>query len=89
MLDKSNVIFATVPANCTDPLQPSVVSVNKAAKGVPSQTVPAVKFVQLESKTTAQADDLALSVVKPLIVHVKWMMGIHDYMHTHTEIIKN
>ena len=91
MLDKNNVVFAIVPANCTDRLQPLDVSVNKAAKECLrrqfQQWYSEKVCVQLESKTAAQSVDLAMSVVKPL--SVKWMIGVYDYMHTHPEIIKN
>ena len=91
MLDKNNVVFAIVPANCTDRLQPLDVSVNKAAKECLrrqfQQWYSEKVCVQLESKTAAQSVDLAMSVVKPL--SVKWMIGVYDYMRTHPEIIKN
>ena len=91
ILDKNNILFAIVPANCTDRLQPLDVSVNKAAKECLrrqfQQWYSDKVCQQLEEGKKATSIDLRMSVVKPL--SVKWMIGVNDYLKSHPEIIKN
>ena len=90
MLEAHHILVVTVPANCTDRLQPFDVSVNKAAKEfLRSQFQEWQICQQLQTGTSSavQPVDLRMSVVKPL--GAGWMIGLYDHMKSKPEIIKN
>ena len=87
MLDKSKILFAVVPANCTDRLQPLDVSVNKAAKEClrrQFQQWYSDRVCKLLKEKRAVSVDLSMSMVKPLSVY--WLIGVYDYLKSHPEI---
>ena len=91
LLEQSNLSVVTIPAHCTDRLQPMDVSVNKAVKSFLqnefqewySQTI----CQQLNEGTSVTPVDLRLSVIKPL--GAKWMIKLYDYMRLNPDIIRN
>ena len=90
MLEAHHILVVTVPANCTDRLQPLDVSVNKGAKEfLCSQFQEWYSEQQLQTGTSSavQPVDLQMSVVKPL--GAGWMIGLYDHMKSMPEIIKN
>ena len=84
LLDSNDINVIMIPPNCTDRLQPLVVSVNKSVKEFLRQ-----KFhswyaecvsTQLNGTKAKEPVDLCLSVVKPL--GAKWLVDLYDYMKT-------
>ena len=86
LLDKNNILYAIVPANCTDCLQPLDVSINKAAKECLRR-----QFQEWYSNNVCQqleeGKKATATVVKPL--SVKWLISVNDYIKSHPEMIKN
>ena len=94
LLDKNNVHFVIVPANCTDRLQPLDVSVNKAAKEFLrrkfQQWYSDQVYTQIKNGTSEKAAvnvDLKLSIIKPL--GAQWLIDLYDYFKSNTDIIQN
>ena len=91
LLEENNVCVVTVPANCTDRLQPMDINVNKAAKNFLRQQFQewyANKIgEQLSDKEEMAPVDLKLSIMKPL--GGRWMIKLYDYLKSKPEIIQN
>ena len=91
LLEENNIHRVTVPANCTDRLQPLDISVNKSAKEFLRRQFHewyAEQIChQLEQNVPATPVDLKLSIMKPL--GAKWMMKLYDYFKANPDIIVN
>jgi hypothetical protein len=90
ILNKNNILFVVVPANCTDRLQPLDVSVNKAAKEClrrQFQQWYSERVCKLLEEKKEASINLCMSVVKPL--SVSWLIGVYDYLKSRPEITKN
>ena len=90
LLVKNNIDVVTVPANCTDRLQPLDASANKAAKDFVRSQFQKWYSEQLQkqmSKGVKEPVDLRLSVVKP--VAAEWFVKLHDYLLSKPNIIIN
>jgi len=90
LLDQNNILYAFIPANCTDKLQPLDLTINKAAKNFMRS-----KFQEWYGNTICQQlddgvceeEDLRLSRMKPL--SAKWVIEMAEYFITHPGIILN
>ena len=91
MLQKNNIDIVTIPANCTDRLQPLDISVNKAAKSFMRGQFQTwySKQISLQMKIGGANDpvDLCLSVV--MSVSSQWFVNLYDYLLSKPDIIKN
>lgn len=92
LLEENNISIVTVPANCTDRLQPLDVSVNKPAKNFLREQFQDWYATQICDQLKADKDaskfvDLKLSIMKPL--GAKWMVSMYDYFLSKPEIIRN
>ena len=95
MLQRNNILYALVPANCTDRLQPLDVSVNKAAKEFlrsKFQMWYAENITDDSRGDSPTSDnfhpvDLKLSVMKP--IGARWMIELYDYLKSKPSIIIN
>ena len=89
-LDNNNINVLLIPPNCTDRLQPLDISVNKAAKeflrGKFQKWYAQEVCSQFQSGERTPVD-LRMSVVKPL--GLQWMIGLHDYLKSKPDIIRN
>ena len=87
---KNNIDVVTVPANCTDHLQPLDASVNKAAKDFVSNQFQKWYSEQLQKqmrKGVKEPVHLRLSVMKP--VAAEWFVKLHEYLLSKPNIIIN
>ena len=90
LLDRSNILYVIIPANCTDKLQPLDLSVNEAAKDFMWK-----QFQQWYGRIISQqrADgicedvDLWLSRMKPILA--MWAIKVAKYFTSHPGIIVN
>ena len=92
LLEQNSIDIVTIPANCTDRLQPLDISVNKAAKSFMHDQFQTwyAQQVQLQMKdggTTNEPVDLRLSIVKP--ISARWLVNLYDYLVSKPDIIKN
>ena len=90
ILEENNILYVTIPNNCTDRLQPLDLSVNKPAKDFVR-----TKFrewyggkvcKQLEEGVNEEVD-MRMSNMKPLTAH--WMMDLHHHLASRPSIIIN
>ena len=80
----------SVPANCTDRLQPLDVGVNKATKNFMHDQFQRWYAKQIQQQVHDNVKtpvDLRLSVIKPL--SGRWFVQLSDYLKAHPDIIKN
>ena len=92
LLEEHNVRVVMVLANCTDPLQPLDISVNKSIKVFLRQEFQNwysdCLCAQLQGgESNPEPIDLKLSSIKPL--GAQWMIKAHDYVKSHPEIVVN
>ena len=93
MLEAHHILVVTVPANCTDRLQPLDVSVNKAAKEFLRNqfqewySEKICQQLQTGTSSAVQPVDLRITIVKPL--GAGWMISLYDHMKSKPEIINN
>ena len=88
LLEENNILFVTVPNNCTDRLQPLDLSVNKPAKDYVR-----AKFREwYGSQICKQLNDdikedvdMRMSVMKPITA--RWMIDLHGYLSSRPSII--
>lgn len=90
MLEDNNILYVTVPNNCTDRLQPLDLSVNKPAKDFLrerfQQWYGAEICQQLDRCVTEQVD-MRMSVMKPLAA--QWVVELHSHLTARPNIIIN
>jgi hypothetical protein len=92
ILETNSIHFVTVPANCTDKLQPLDLSVNKAAKDFLklqfSEWYSEQIFKNVEDGTSSPTPvNLNLATLKPL--GAKWMVSLYDYLKANPHICRN
>ena len=90
-LEDNNILFAEVPANCTDRLQPLDLSVNKPIKSYMKRLfqlwyAEEVKKQLKGNSTAAKVIDLKLSILKPL--GLKWLEEACHYIERN-DFIRN
>ena len=90
LLENNNILYVTIPSNCTDRLQPLDVSVNKSAKDFMKSKFQKwygnIIHAQLEENVTEPVD-MRLSIMKPLTA--QWMIELHQYFVSNPHIIIN
>lgn len=87
---EENILYVTVPSNCTDRLQPLDVSLNKSAKDFMKSKFQewygSIICSQLENDIREPVD-MRLSIMKPLTA--QWMIEMYDYFVCNPSIIVN
>ena len=91
LLEENNIYVVSVPANCTDRLQPMDLSVNKSAKDFMRSKFRDWYAAQVqqhlhEGEDTAPVD-LRMSTMKPL--GARWLVSLYDYLKEQPSIIEN
>lgn len=91
LLEENNIYVVSVPANCTDRLQPMDLSVNKSAKEFMRSKFRDWYATQVQQQLDEGADiapvDLRLSTMKPL--GARWLVSLYDYLKERPSIIEN
>ena len=87
LLAKNNIYAVSIPANCTDKLQPMDLSVNKCFKDHLKGQFSKWYSSKVYQQSRPTPVDLRLSLVKPL--SAKWIVNAHGYLMENREIIKN
>ena len=91
LLEENNIYVVSLPANCTDRLQPMDLSVNKAVKDFIRSKFRdwyATQVQQhLDDGTEVTLVDLRMSIMKPL--GACWLVGLYDYLKENNSIIEN
>ena len=91
LLEEHNIHVVSVPANCTDRLQPMDLSVNKSVKEFMrskfKEWYAAQVSKQLDEGANIAPVDLKLSTLKPL--GAQWLISMYDYLNEHNSIIVN
>ena len=91
LLDENNIHVVSIPANCTDRLQPMDLSVNKSVKEYMQS-----KFRdwysmqvqhQLDEGEGISPVDLRMSTMKPL--GARWLVSLYDYLKENSSIVEN
>ncbi|KAJ8320404.1 hypothetical protein KUTeg_001991 [Tegillarca granosa] len=93
LLNKESILYATIPPNCTDKLQPMDLSVNKCAKDFLKE-----QFQQYYAKeVTKQQEkgisveeikiDLSLTNLKPL--GARWLLKLYHFLKSNPDTIYN
>ena len=91
LLENNNIIVVSIPANCTDCLQPMDLSVNKCAKEFLKR-----KFrewyseqvkEQLDSGASVSPVDLKMSTMK--LLGAGWLVSHYDYICQNNSIVEN
>ena len=90
ILKDNNILYVTVPNNCTDRLQPLDLSVNKAVKQYFrtqfQEWYGSVIYKQLQDGIEEEVD-LRLSIMKPL--SAQWMVECYHYLLAHPDLAIN
>ena len=91
LLDQNNINAVLIPPNCTDPLQPLDISVNKLVKNqlrTQFQSSYAQQVChQRQEGEEKKPIDLKLSAIKPL--SASWIVAACNYLKNKPEIIIN
>lgn len=90
LLEANNIYTVSIPANCTDKLQPMYLSINKTLKDFMKSEFndwySSVVYKTLDSENPTPAD-LRLAVMKPL--GAQWLLKAYRYLVNNREIVKN
>lgn len=92
LLKSKRLLYATVPPNCTDKLQPMDLSVNKCAKDFLKSefhqfnAAEVVKQAGPKGENTCIKVDLSLTHMKEL--GVKWFIKLYDYIKSKPDIVR-
>ena len=82
MLEENNIHVVSIPANCTDRLQPMDVSVNKSVKEFMQTKFREWYLTQVQHQLDEGAKispvDLKMSTMKPL--GARWLVSLYDYL---------
>ena len=87
-LEDNNILYVTVPNNCTDRLQPLDLSVNKPAKDFLQskfQQWYGTEICQQLDKGMTEQVDMWMSVMKPLAA--QWVIDLRSYLSARPAII--
>ena len=90
LLEQNNLHVVSVPANCTDRLQPMDLSVNKAAKDFMRSKFREWYATQVQQQLHEEditPVNLRMSIMKPL--GARWLVSLYDYLKEHPSIIEN
>ena len=91
LLEENNNLVVSIPANCTDRLQPMDLSINKSVKDFMRSKFTDWYSEQVHQQLTngdeiAQVD-LKMSTMKPL--GARWLVSLHDYICENWSIVQN
>ena len=79
LLEENNIRVVSVPANCTDRLQPMDLSVNKSVKEYKFKDWYSMQVQnQLDEGKEILPVDLRMSAMKPL--GARWLVSLYDYL---------
>ena len=89
LLEENHIYVVSIPANCTNCLQPMDLSVNKCIKDFLKKefTTWYSEKVYAEHFEEQTPVDLRLSVMKP--IGAQWLINAFDYLVSHNDIIVN
>ena len=91
LLEENNILVVSVPANCTDRLQPMDLSVNRLVKefmrGKFRDWYSEQVQQQLSEGKEVTPVDLKMSTMKPL--GARWLVSLCDYITANRSIIEN
>jgi len=90
LLKDNNILYVTVPGNCTGRLQPLDLSVNKPAKDFlrsKFQEWYGAEICKQLDKGMAEEIDIRMSTMKP--VAAQWMKELHFYIASQPSIVIN
>ena len=91
LLEENNILVVSVPANCTDRLQPMDLSVNKSVKEFMRSKFRDWYSEQVQDQLNEENDitpvDLKMSTMKPL--GARWLVSLHDYITENQSIVVN
>ena len=87
LLEKNHIYAVSIPANCTDKLQPMDLSINKSFKDYLRNQFSKWYSSKVFEQSQPNPVDLRLSVLKPL--SAIWIMNAYGYLVDNKEIIKN
>ena len=90
ILEENNILFVTVPNNCTDRLQPLDLAVNKPAKDfvrAKFQDWYGDEICKQLEKGVNEDVDMRMSCMKPLTA--QWMIDLHGHLAARPDIILN
>ena len=87
LLDQNNINVVLIPPNCTDPLQPLDISVNKPVKVRMCSKYAQQVCHQRQECEEKKPIDLKLSAIKPL--SASWIVAVCNYLKNKPEIIIN
>ena len=90
LLEANNIYKVSIPANCTDKLQPMDLSINKTLKDFMKSEFndwySSVVYKTLDSENPTPAD-LRMAIMKPL--GAQWLLKAYKYLMNNREIVKN
>ena len=91
MLEENNILVVSVPANCTNRLQPMDLSVNKSVKEFIRSKFRDWYSEQVQDQLNEENEitlvDLRMSTIKPL--GACWLVSLHDYITKNQSIVVN
>ena len=91
LLESNAIYIVSIPANCTDKLQPMDLSVNKSIKEFLKnkfgEWYASMVFANCNNSLTPAPLDLQISIMKPL--NAKWLLDAHSYLQRNPSIILN
>ncbi|KAJ8306699.1 hypothetical protein KUTeg_015740 [Tegillarca granosa] len=93
LLNKESILYATIPPNCTDKLQPMDLSVNKCAKDFLKeqfQQYYANEVIKQQEKGISVEEikiDLSLTNLKPL--GARWLLKLYHFLKSNPDTIYN
>ncbi len=90
-LEENNILVVSVPANCTDRLQPMDLSVNKSVKEFMRGKFRDWYSEQIQNQEAEGGEfspvDLKMSTMKPL--GARWLVSLYDYINENKSIVEN
>ena len=91
LLEENNIHVVSVPANCTDRLQPMDLSVNKSVKEYMRSKFRDWYSMQVQHQLDEGEEispvDLRMSTMKP--VGARWLVSLYDYLKENSSIVEN
>ena len=92
LLEENHILVVSVPANCTDRLQPMDLSINKSAKDFMRTKFRDWYSIQVQDQLDSGENeicpvDLKMSTLKPL--GARWLVSLYDYICDNGSIVEN